>query len=72
MRLTETAMNIGSAKTDVAFKEFDKLVYSLGTGAARIWARLLLKAIPARGFEVELSRRRLSVRLRGTCMLPSG
>ena len=39
-------------------KEVDSLIYSLGKGAMRIWARILLRVIHAQGLDIEQARRR--------------
>ena len=36
----------------------DKLIHTIGRGAARIWARMLLPTLPAEGLDVQAIRNR--------------
>jgi hypothetical protein len=52
MRLTEAPMTINNAGAMTALGEVDQLVHLLNRGAMRVWTRMLLRDIPAEGFNL--------------------
>ena len=58
LRLTEAPMITDNAGAMAALGEVDQMVHLLNRGAMRVWTRMLLRDIPAEGFNLEELRRR--------------
>ena len=57
MRLTDVALNSGNTRDIKTLKEVDLMIFSMGRGAMRIWARLLLRDKPVQGLDIEQARK---------------